>query len=198
MGSLISCQLKTLWIHINRISGIAVLLVVSTQLSSSSDQKGWTYLYSFPPTRCIGSIGKKLVFAGFREKDLSFKQSNWENFWKNVQNPSSWTKNCSVTSSISLQLSTLLRSPGFSTNLPTTMFHNGATFNKEFEIASELNNYFAFVFNDKVISPLPDNTSSSSNVCLNDLDWSLENITVLMKQCQDSKNTGADLVPSFV
>ena len=46
----------------------------------------------------------------------------------------------------------LLRSLGFSTNLPTTMFHNGATFNREFEIASEFNNYFASVFNDKVIS----------------------------------------------
>ena len=92
----------------------------------------------------------------------------------------------------------LLRSPGFSTNLPTTMFQYGATFNKEFEIASESNNYFAFVFIDKVILPLPDNTSSSSNVCLNDLDLSFENITVLMKQCQDSSNTGADLVHSFV
>ena len=77
------------------------------------------------------------------------------------------------------------------------MFHNGATFNREFEIASEFNNYFASVFNDKVISPLPDNTSLS-NVCLNDLDLSLETITVLLKNCQDSSNTGADLVPSFV
>ena len=77
------------------------------------------------------------------------------------------------------------------------MFHTGATFNTEFEIASEFNNYFASVFNDKVISPLPDNTSSS-NVCVNDLDLSFENITVLLKKCQDSSNTGADLVPSFV
>ena len=54
----------------------------------------------------------------------------------------------------------LLRSLGFSTNLPTTMFHNGATFNKEFKVASEFNNYFASVFNDKLMSPLPDITSS--------------------------------------
>ena len=91
----------------------------------------------------------------------------------------------------------LLRSLGFSTNLPTTMFHNGATFNKEFEIVSEFKNYFASVFIDKVISPLQDNTCSS-NICLNDLDLSIENITVLLKKCQDSSNTGADLVPSFV
>ena len=88
----------------------------------------------------------------------------------------------------------LLRSLGFSTNLHTTMFHNGATFSKDFGIASAFNNYFASVFNDKNISTLPDNTSSS-NVCL---DLSLENITVLFKKCQDSSNTGADLVPSFV
>ena len=86
---------------------------------------------------------------------------------------------------------------GFSTKLPKTRFHNGATFNEEFEIASEFNNYFASVFNDKVMSPLPDNTSSS-NFCLTDLDLSLENITVLMKKCQDSSNAEADLVPSFV
>ena len=90
----------------------------------------------------------------------------------------------------------LLRSLGFSTYLPTTKFHNGATSNREIEIASEFNNYFASVFNDKVISPLPDN--SSSNVCLKDLDLSLENITVLLKKYQDSSNTGAELVPSFV
>ena len=90
-----------------------------------------------------------------------------------------------------------LRSLGFSTNLPTTMFHNSATFNKDFEIASEFNNYFASVFNDKVIPPLPDNTSSS-NVCLNNLNLSLENITVLLQKCQDSSNTEADLVPWFV
>ena len=77
------------------------------------------------------------------------------------------------------------------------MLHNGATFKKEFEIASEFNNYFASVVNDKVVSPLPDNPSSSNN-CLNDLDLSLENITVLLKKCQDSKNAGADLVASFV
>ena len=88
----------------------------------------------------------------------------------------------------------LLRSLGFSKNLPTTMFHNGATFNKVFGIASAFNNYFASVLNDKAISPLPDNTSSS-NVCL---DLSLENITVLLKKCQDSSNTGADIVTSFV
>ena len=91
----------------------------------------------------------------------------------------------------------LLRSLGFSSNLSTTMFHNGATFNKEFEIASEFNNYFASVFNDKVISPLPHNTSSS-NVRLNDLNLSFENITVLLKKCQDSSNTGAELVSPFV
>ena len=91
----------------------------------------------------------------------------------------------------------LIRSLGFSTNLLTSMFHNGATFNKEFEIASEFNNYFASVFNGKVVSPLPDNTSSS-NVCRNDVDLSLENITVLFKKCQVSGNTGADFVPSFV
>ena len=77
------------------------------------------------------------------------------------------------------------------------MFHNGATFNKEFEITPEFNNYFASVFNDNVMSPLPDNTSSS-NVCLNDHNLSLENFTVLLKKCQDSSNAGADLVPSFV
>ena len=93
--------------------------------------------------------------------------------------------------------SKLLRSLGFSTNLPTTMFHTGATFNTEFEIASEFINYFPSVFNDKVISLFPDNTSSS-NVCLNDLDLSFENITVLLKKCQNSSNTRADLVPSFV
>ena len=91
----------------------------------------------------------------------------------------------------------LLRSLGSSTNLPTTIFHNGATFNNEFEIAPEFNNYFVPVFNNKVISPPPDITSSS-NVCLNAPDLSLENITVLLKKCQDSRNTGADLIPSFV
>ena len=91
----------------------------------------------------------------------------------------------------------LLRSLSFSANIPTTRFNNGATFNKEIEKASEFNNYFASVFNDKIISPLPDKTSSSI-VCLNDLDLSLENITVSLKKCQDSSNTGADLVPSFV
>ena len=80
MGSLNSCQLTTLWIHIIPISGIADLLVVSTQLSSSSDQKGWTCFFSIPPTRCIWSIRKKILFAGFPEKDLSFEQPNWENF----------------------------------------------------------------------------------------------------------------------
>ena len=88
----------------------------------------------------------------------------------------------------------LLRSLGFSTNLPTTTFHNGTTFNKEFEIAPEINNYFTSVFIDKFMSPLPDNTSSS-NVCLNDLDLSLENITVLLKKCQDSSNAGQTLYP---
>ena len=91
----------------------------------------------------------------------------------------------------------LLRSLGFSTKLPTRMFHNGATFNKEFQIATEFNNYFAFVFNDKVISPLPDKTAQSK-VFVNDLDLSLENTTVLLKKYQDSSNTRADLVPSFV
>ena len=47
------------------------------------------------------------------------------------------------------------------------------------------------------MSPLPDNISSS-NVYLNDLDFSLENITVFLKKCQDSSNAGADLLPSFV
>ena len=47
------------------------------------------------------------------------------------------------------------------------------------------------------MSPLPDNTSSSI-VCLNDLDLSLENITELLKKCQNSSNAGADLIPSFV
>ena len=108
MGSLNSCQLTTLWIHIIPISGIAVLKVVSTQLSSSSDEKRWISLHSIPPTRCIRSIRKKLFFAGFPEKYLSFKQSNCQTFWKNLQNPSSWTKNCSLTSSTSLQLGTVL------------------------------------------------------------------------------------------
>ena len=54
----------------------------------------------------------------------------------------------------------LLRSLGFSINLPTTIVHNGATFNKEFELASEFNDYFASVFNDKVILLLPDSTCS--------------------------------------
>ena len=90
----------------------------------------------------------------------------------------------------------LLRSLGFSTNLPIIMFHNGATLNKEFEIASEFNKYFASVFNDKAKSPLSDSTSSS-NVCLNDLDLTLENITLFLKNWQASNFTGADLVPSF-
>ena len=90
----------------------------------------------------------------------------------------------------------LLRSLSFSTHLPTTMFHNGATFNKKFEIAYEFNHYFASVFNDKVISPLPDYISSS-NVCLNDLDLSLENITVLLKKCQGSSNAGAVILISI-
>ena len=108
MGSLNSCRLSVLWIHNIPISGKAVLLVVSTQLSTSSEQRGWTCLYFIPPTRCIWSIRKKLLFAGFPEKNLSFKQSNWVNSWKNFQNPSSWTKNCSLTSSISLQTATVL------------------------------------------------------------------------------------------
>ena len=77
----------------------------------------------------------------------------------------------------------VLRSLGCSTNLPTTMFHDGATFNNDFDIASEFNIYFASVFNDKDISPLPDNTSSS-NVGLIDLNLSLENIRVLLKKFQ--------------
>ena len=68
MGSLNSCQLTTLWIRIIPISGIAVLLVVSTQLSSSSDQKGWICLYSIPPTRCIWSIGKKYSSQAFQRR----------------------------------------------------------------------------------------------------------------------------------
>ena len=90
-----------------------------------------------------------------------------------------------------------LRSLGFSTNLRTTMFQYGATFNKDFVIAFEFSPYFASVFKDKVISPFPEITSSS-NVCLNDLDLSLQNITVLIKKCQVSSFPGADHVPSFV
>ena len=118
MGSLNSCQLTTLWILIFLISGIAVLLVVSTQMSSSSDQKGWTFLYSFPPTRCVWSIRKKL-FAGFPEKDLSFRKSNEGNFWKNFQNPSSWTKNYSIISSMSSQLGTVFNFSEVSVFQPT-------------------------------------------------------------------------------
>ena len=74
MGSLNSCQLTTLWIHIIPISGIAVLLVVSTQLSSSSDQKGWTCLYFIPPTRCIWSIRKKTTLLRL-SREGSFLQA---------------------------------------------------------------------------------------------------------------------------
>ena len=103
-----------------------------------------------------------------------------ENF--NLQNPTEYVR--------------LINTLRNTTLFPPIMYSGNQSLVDDLSKAEALNNYFSSVFNPK--RPVSMDQSQNCDIFLDDFDFSVTDIELLLNDCDDSLATGPDNIPSFV